>query len=107
MLFLAGEHAYDICRRIALLAKDRGFDGIVYPSYFSLLQTGSVPFQTAYGLSYRRFEKARAAESRKIVRNVAIFGRPVEAGLLDVVCINKLVLRRVDYDIRFGPVNYS
>ena len=39
MLFLAGEHSYTIVREIALAAQNVGFDGIIYPSYFSLLRT--------------------------------------------------------------------
>jgi hypothetical protein len=39
MLFLAGVHAYPITRSIAGSAKSKGYDGLVYPSYFSLLRT--------------------------------------------------------------------
>ena len=40
MLFLAGLHSYDICREIAQAAHAAGYDGLIYPSYFSLLRTG-------------------------------------------------------------------
>jgi hypothetical protein len=42
MLFLAGEHSYEIARDIAWAANANGFDGIIYPSYFSLLRTGGI-----------------------------------------------------------------
>jgi len=35
MAFLAKEHSYEICRAIALEAHTIGYDGLIYPSYFS------------------------------------------------------------------------
>ena len=103
MLFLAGPHSYDASRAIAIAARDRGYDGIIFPSYFSLLRTGGVPFETVYGITLRRFEEARGYEKSKLIENVAVFGKPVETGLLEVVCINKAILKKVEYSIRFGP----
>ena len=40
MLFLAGNHAYAIIREIAQAAKKAGFNGLIYPSYFSLIRLG-------------------------------------------------------------------
>ena len=54
MLFLAGEHSYPITRAIAWAARCAGFDGLVYPSYFSMLRNGVKPFETTYGISHRR-----------------------------------------------------
>src|SRR5690606_1280121 len=78
MLFLARSHSYEICRAIALAAKDAGFDGLIYPSFFSLIRTGGHPFETAYGLSLRPFhpEKNKYAEAFTI-QNLALFGRPL------------------------------
>jgi hypothetical protein len=104
MLFLAGDHSYPISRAIAAAARAKGFDGIIYPSYFSLLRTGSVPFETMWGISYRRLAKMRSYENEKVIENVALFGRPIEKGDMVVRCINRLLLRRVQYDVRFGPV---
>lgn len=103
MLFLAGKHAYDHTRAIAAAAEMAGFDGLVYPSYFSLLRVGAMPLETAYGLSVRRFPEASARERWKTIPNIALFGRPVDAGKVRVSCINRLVLRRVSYDIEYGP----
>ena len=107
MLFLAGKNSYDICRAIALTADEFGYDGLVYPSYFSLLQTGKVPFETTFGMSHRRLPKLAEQEQSKIVANLALFGRPVEQGRVEIRSINRLVLRKVQYDFHFGPVGLS
>lgn len=54
MLFLAGKHSYKLTRAIAEAARIARFDGLLYPSYFSLLRLGEMPFQTVYGVSQRR-----------------------------------------------------
>ncbi|HWK45141.1 MAG TPA: RES family NAD+ phosphorylase [Stellaceae bacterium] len=106
MLFLAGKHSYEITREIALYAHAAGFDGLIYPSYFSLLRTGGMPFETAYGISLRRFPQTSYQEKLKIIPNLALFGRPLEQGHVSVQCINKLILRKVEYDVHFGPTGY-
>lgn len=106
MLFLAGDHAYDICREIALHVRSAGFDGIVYPSYFSLVRTGAMPFDTIYGISIRRIASLSGRAKAQVIPNVALFGRPIEDGTVTVKCINRLVLNRVTYDLQFGPVEY-
>lgn len=103
MLFLAGKHSYPISRDIALAAHKAGFDGLVYPSYFSLLRTGGLPFETMAGISLRRLPRFADYERAKIIPNLAIFGRPIENGLVSVQCINRLIMRRVEYDLHFGP----
>ncbi len=113
MLFLAGSHSYDIIRALAKAASSAGFDGLNYPSYFSMLRTGSIPFETQYGLSNRfiaTFSGNHAIgsyETRKIIPNLALFGRPIENGAVEVKCINRMALKRVTYDAVFGPVGYS
>lgn len=102
MLFLAGSHAYDVTRQIAADASTAGFDGIAYPSFFSLLRTGGVPFETHFGLSLRRF--ASEYEQSKIITNLALFGRPVLKGSVSVVGINRLIINSVRYGLSFGPV---
>jgi len=104
MLFLAGEHSYDIARQIALAAREAGYDGLVYPSYFSLLRTGAMPFETVYGISHRRIQRLADREKSKIIPNLALFGHPIERNDVEVRCINKLILNRVEYDFHFGPV---
>lgn len=107
MLFLAKSHSYEISRAIALAARDAGFDGVIYPSFFSLIRTGGHPFETAYGLSLRRFhpEKNKYAEAFTI-QNLALFGHPLEKGIASVECINRLVLTQIGYNGHFGPVEY-
>ena len=104
MLFLAGGHSYEICNAIAIAAAEYGYDGLVYPSYFSLLQTGQIPFETTLGISHRRIPSLADQEQSKIVANLALFGRPVEQGKVEIRSINRLVLRKVQYDFHFGPI---
>ena len=104
MLFLAGEHSYPITRAVAWAARCAGFDGLVYPSYFSMLRNGVKPFETTYGISNRRIPQYKEFEKSKISSNFAIFGRPIEEGLLEVSCINRVVLSTVSYSVHFGPV---
>lgn len=106
MLFLAGTHSYEIARDLALAAKKGGFDGVIYPSYFSLLRTGARPFETIYGLSIRRFPTTAEYAKSQVIPNFALFGRPVEAESVRVDCINRLVLTQVGYRAHFGPVCY-
>jgi len=106
MLFLTGKHSYEISRKIVLAAHAAGYDGLVYPSYFSLLRTGAMPFETAYGISHRLLPELKDRERAKIIPNLAIFGRPIENGLVGVECINRVVLSRVEYGFQFGPVGY-
>lgn len=104
MLFLAGKHAYQITRAISDRAFAEGFDGIVYPSYFSLLRLGVMPFETTYGISHRRIPQLREYEQAKSIPNLALFGRPVADGRVEVTCIDRLIINRVAYGFHFGPV---
>ncbi len=106
MLFFADEHSYDISRKIALAAYSAGFDGLIFPSYFSLVRTGAIPFDTVYGISVRRLPSYKEHAKAQIVQNIALFGKPIEDGRVTVECINRLVLNKVTYDIQFGPVAY-
>lgn len=92
LLFLAGAHAYPITRAIATAAQTAGFDGILFPSYFSLLHTGAPFLETVYGLSTRTFENAADYEANKIAANIAIFGYPVADGRL---AVERIVVRSV------------
>ncbi len=105
MLFLARSHSYEITRAISLAAKQSGFDGLIYPSYFSLIRTGGQPIETHYGLSVRRFHpQADKYSEAYTINNLALFGRPIEDSLVQVVCINKLILTQISYLGHFGPV---
>lgn len=106
MLFLARSHSYEICRNIALFAKKSGYDGIIYPSYFSTIRTGAVPFDTVYGISIRKFPLYTDYAKSQVIPNLALFGKPIKEGSVTVKCINKLILDKVQYDFQFGPVNF-
>lgn len=104
MLFLAKSHSYEISRDIAMSAREAGFDGLIYPSYFSMLRTGGNPFETVYGLSTRRFDANRDYEQSKVIGNLALFGNPVAEQFVEVVSINRLNIEQVRYKMIFGPV---
>ena len=107
MLFLAKSHSYEISRDMAAAVRDASFDGVIYPSYFSLLRTGGRPFETAYGLSLRRFHpQAEEYAKAYMIPNFALFGRPIEQGSVTVKCINRMVLTQIGYLGHFGPVTY-
>ncbi len=103
-LFLAGQHSYPICRQIAKRAQEYGYDGIIYPSYFSYLKMGSIPFDTIYGLSIRRIPQLKNVAESQGIPNIALFGHPVKENKINVTCINKVILKRVSYELTFGPV---
>lgn len=107
MLFYAGNHSYEISRDIALIAKESGLDGIIYPSYFSTIRTGAMPFDTIYGISIRKIPLYNDYAKSQVIPNIAIFGKPIMEGNIGVKCINRLILNKVQYDIQFGPVNYQ
>ena len=104
MLFLAGNHSYEISRDIAFAAHRNGFDGLVYPSYFTLLRTGATPFETILGLSHRRFPGFREYARRNTISNLALFGSPIAEGLVTVRCIDRVMLNKVEYKLNFGPL---
>ena len=103
MLFLAGSHAYPISRAIACAACDAGYDGLVYPSFFSMLRNGVQPLESHFGLSNRSIPALRSMEAAKMVPNLAIFGHPIQVGMLTVTSINRVILRQASYSIHFGP----
>jgi hypothetical protein len=104
MLFLAGRNSYEISREIASAAHKRGFDGLVYPSYYSLLRTGATPFETTFGISHRRFPGFREHALKNTISNLALFGRPITDGSVTVQCINRVILNKVEYKLHFGPL---
>ena len=82
-LFSAPSHSYEILRDIALAVSKAKLDGIIYPSYFN-----------------------QVSSSNHTIKNIAILGRPIENGLLRVECINRLMLKHVEYSYHFGPANF-
>jgi hypothetical protein len=102
-LFLASKHSYPICRQIAKEAMKCGYDGIIYPSYFSYIRTGEIPFDTVYGMSIRRISHLKDYAQSQSIPNVILFGRPVKEGKVTVDCINKIIINKVSYDLTFGP----
>lgn len=106
MLFLAGKHSYTTCRALANRIKKEGFDGIIYPSYFSSYRTGAIPFDTIRGISIRVFPGYKDYAKSQTIQNFALFGKPIEEKKVSVECINKVILNKVIYDIHFGPAKF-
>jgi len=106
MLFAAEKHSYEITREIAFSAYQAGFDGLIFPSYFSFLLKGIMPFDSIYGISIRKLPSFKKYAKSQITPNIALFGRPIKEKIVAVKCINRVVLNKVKYDILFGPVDY-
>lgn len=103
-LFLAEEHSYEICREICKAAKESGYDGIIYPSYFSYIAAGNIPFESSYGISIRKIPSLKEYSKSQILPNIALFGRPVLDNKIAVESINRVILTKVTYNAIFGPV---
>ena len=106
-LFLAKDHSYEICRKIARKAFEVGFDGIIYPSYFSYIRNGLIPFDTVYGISIRRIKAYNDYAKAQIIPNLAIFGRPIKEDILKVECINKVLINQIFYQTSLGPAYHN
>lgn len=78
-IFMAEEHSYPICRNIATFVFNSGYDGIIFPSYFSKIKSEQIP-------------------------NIALFGSPIKDDAVTVVSINRVILDKVDYAFTFGPL---
>lgn len=104
MLFFASEHSYEISREIALSASKAGYDGLIYPSYFSQSRSGATPLDTVFGISIRKLKPLQQQARSQIAENVCFFGRPIKEKLLTVDCINRLMLKRAMYEYHFGPI---
>lgn len=101
-LFLASSHSYEISRQLANAIRDKGYDGVVYPSYFSHIRNGNDPFVDYYGgLSYFVYDEHYAEASQ--IRNYAIFGFPIQEGKLEVVSVNRIRIKQVKYDMILCP----
>lgn len=70
------------CREISRVAYAKGYDGIRYPSYY-----------------------AQAKKNAKSL-NLAIFGSPLQEGLLKLESVNRLRINNASYQYQFGPVLY-
>nr|WP_315026345.1 RES family NAD+ phosphorylase [uncultured Chryseobacterium sp.] len=78
-IFRAEKHAYEICRKISKYALLQGFDGIIYPSFFSKIKSDSIP-------------------------NIALFDFPLKNNKVKVESINRVIIDKIQYDYTFGPV---
>ncbi|HFK5595156.1 TPA: RES family NAD+ phosphorylase [Elizabethkingia anophelis] len=81
-IFTSENQSYKFCRKIARYAYNKGYDGIIYPSYFNQVK------------------------SEKIT-NYALFGSPILRGKVEIKSIDRLLINEVDYKYGFGPVVYD
>jgi hypothetical protein len=79
-LAFVGSQDYDLCREMAVEIKERGFDGFLFISYF-------------------------AQAHKRRLRNIALFGSPVDCGKLRLVSVNRVQLTSMSYEYSFGPHN--
>ncbi|MEO4028626.1 RES family NAD+ phosphorylase [Chromobacterium vaccinii] len=79
-LAYAGKQDYDLCRELAAEIEARGFDGFLFISYF-------------------------AQAHRQKLRNIALHGRPVQSGKLQLLSVNRIRLAETNYKYSFGPHN--
>jgi hypothetical protein len=100
MIHSAGSYSYEITKSIAKSVKKSGFDGIIYPSFFSSVRTGSS------GDFVSKFKESSENISY-IIPNIALFGFPVKEEKIIVQNINKLILDKVEYTISFGPAKIA
>jgi hypothetical protein len=103
MLFFAGLHSYEICRKIAKKAYEEGFDGIIYPSYYSYKKKKEKNGYDNYGISPKLIKLKKKAYRSHIIPNIAIFGHPINERKINVECINRVILNTVSYETSFGP----
>jgi hypothetical protein len=75
-------NSLEYCRAISRAARDAGYDGIRYVSYY-----------------------AQAKHHPKSL-NLAIFGRPISMGLLRLASVNRVRISDMTYAFQFGPVLY-
>lgn len=104
MLFFAASHSYEISRAISSAASAAGFDGLLYPSYFSQARSGKMPFETTLGMSWRRLPGGAQYAKWGMFPNIGLFGRPIADAMVRLTCINRVVLSRVKYSLSYGPV---
>lgn len=107
MLFYAGKHSYEILRLLSLEAYKKGFDGIIFPSFFTQARLGALPSPSTYQSLNNNIDDFREIEESGKIPNIAIFGQPIEDKLVEVLSINKLFLNRVVYDYFFGPADVN
>lgn len=70
---------YKMCQKLAMRAKEHGYDGIEYYSFFS-----------------------KVIGDRK--SNIALFDYPLKNKTLKLKSVNRLRIEKIDYKLNFGPV---
>ena len=77
-VFAAGKHSYRVTRTLAKCVMEKGYDGIIYPSYYNRVRS-------------------------KPHLNIVLFGRAINEDLVEVLSIDRVILNKVHYSFDFGP----
>lgn len=106
-LFNSGEGAYIACRELSTRIKELGYDGLLYPSYFSPLKYGVDINPVQFGIPLRRLPENKDYFQNITAVNIALFGYPVKEEKLTLLGINNLTMKQIDYKYDCGPMNYA
>lgn len=79
MLFSAGNHSYPITQSFSEVIYQKGFDGVIYPSFFNQVRDANY-------------------------RNIVLFGHPIAEKKIEVVSINIIQQKSIRYEFTYGPV---
>jgi len=74
-----GENIFQYCRILSRQIKIKGYDGFIYPSFYSKVKD-------------------------KYLRNIALFGFPIMDNRLSVISLNRVRILKVNYDYGLGPL---
>ena len=103
-IFRARSYSYEITRDLAKIAKTKGFDGVIFPSYFSALRTSAPSFETIWGMPVRQLEQSKERIRAQTIPNIGVFGRPISEDLIKVEYLNRVHLESASYSLRLGPL---
>ena len=94
--------AYQLSKYIAQLVYDRGFDGIITPSFHSQQYSAINTFETQYGISLREYAHHNVDFQNAIncatIPNISLFGFPVKDKIISVKNIRKLIINNIIYE---------
>lgn len=77
-VFDAGKKSYKVTRTLSKCVLEKGYNGIIYPSFFNRIRS-------------------------KPHLNIVLFGQAIKDGLVDVLSIDRILLDNVKYSYDFGP----
>lgn len=76
----SGESEYPLCQELANEIKNRGYDGLITPSFFKQAHKNDL-------------------------KNIILFGQPAKDGKISMTSTNKINLNFISYEFSFGPMS--